>query len=50
MLDIIMPHYDEPWETGKKFFYMLDMQRGVDFSQFKSSLANKADGAAPVIR
>ena len=40
MLDIIMTHYDEPWETGKKFFYMLDMQRGVDFSQFKVILVN----------
>ena len=32
MLDIIVPHYTEPWEVGRKFFDMLDMQRGVDFS------------------
>ena len=33
MLDIIMPHYDEPWEEGEKFFTMLDLQRDADFSQ-----------------
>lgn len=22
MLDIIVTHYDEPWETGKKLFYI----------------------------
>ncbi|MBR3108969.1 MAG: glycosyltransferase [Clostridia bacterium] len=35
MLDIIMPHYDEPWEEGKKFFSMLDLQRDADFSQVR---------------
>lgn len=40
MLDIIMPHYDEPWEEGEKFFTMLDLQRDVDFSQIKVILVN----------
>ena len=35
MLDIIMPHYDELWEEGEKFFAMLDLQRGADFSQIR---------------
>lgn len=33
ILDIIMPHYNEPWEEGKKFFSMLDLQRDADFSK-----------------
>ena len=24
MLDIIVPHYREPWEVGEKFFAMLN--------------------------
>ena len=31
MLDIIVPHYREPWEVGSKFFAMLDLQRGINF-------------------
>ena len=40
MLDIIVTHYNEPWDVGKKFFYMLDLQRDVDFSQIKVTLVN----------
>lgn len=40
MLDIIMTHYTEPWEVGKKFFAMLDLQRGVDFGDFRVILVN----------
>ena len=29
LLDIIVTHYDEPWEVGKGLFEMLRMQRGV---------------------
>lgn len=35
MLDFIVPHYNEPWETGKAFFEMLAMQKGVDFEQIR---------------
>lgn len=31
ILDIIVPHYQEPWEVGSKFFQMLDLQRGINF-------------------
>lgn len=34
-LDIIVPHYKEPWEEGKKLFDMLALQRDVDFSEFR---------------
>lgn len=44
MLDIIVPHYNEPFETGKKFFDMLSCQRGVDFSTFRVILVH--DGVA----
>lgn len=32
-LDIIIPHYNEPWQTGEKFFQMLNLQRGVDLRE-----------------
>lgn len=31
MLDIIVTHYNEPWDVGKPFFDMLACQRGIDF-------------------
>ena len=34
-LDIIVTHYKEPWEVGRKLFNMLDLQRGVNFNDFK---------------
>ena len=40
MLDIIIPHYTESWEVGKKFFVMLDLQRGIDFNQIHVILVN----------
>lgn len=43
MLDIIVTHYKEPWNVGEKFFTMLDLQRGVRFSEFQVILVN--DGA-----
>ena len=33
-LDLIVTHYKEPWSVGKKFFDMLALQRGVNFSDF----------------
>lgn len=35
MLDIVMPHYNEPWETGRPFFDMLACQKGIDFRQIR---------------
>lgn len=43
MLDIIVPHYKEPWEIGGKLFAMLDLQRGISFSDFHVLIVN--DGA-----
>lgn len=40
MLDIIMTHYKEPWEVGKKYFDMLDLQRGVNFDDIRVILIN----------
>ena len=40
LLDIIVTHYKEPWEVGSKFFSMLDLQRGIDFSQIRVLLIN----------
>lgn len=39
-LEIIVTHWTEPWETGKKFFDMLAMQRGADFSRIRVSIIN----------
>ena len=39
-LDIIVPHYDEPWEEGKKLFDMLALQRDIDFSDFRVILVD----------
>lgn len=42
-LDIIVPHYDEPWTEGKKMFDMLALQRDVDFSEFRVILVNDGE-------
>ena len=35
ILDLIVTHYNEPWETGVKFFNMLCLQRGINFSDVR---------------
>ena len=45
MIDIIMPHYREPWEVGRKFFQMLDLQRGINFEGIRVILVH--DGTEP---
>ena len=40
LLDIIVTHYNEPWKTGKKFFDMLALQRGISFDDFRVLLVN----------
>ena len=40
ILDLIVPHYNEPWEIGKPFFDMLACQRGVDFNDFRVILVH----------
>lgn len=34
-LDIIITHYQEPWELGEKMFQILRLQRGIDFNDIR---------------
>ena len=38
LLDIIITHYDEPWELGKPFFDMLQYQRCADLAKISVTL------------
>ena len=40
MLDIVVTHYEEPWDVGKKFFDMLGAQVGVDFDDIRVILVH----------
>ena len=40
LLDIIVTHYNEPFETGRKFFEMLALQRCINFNDFRVLLVN----------
>lgn len=42
-LDIIVPHYKEPWEEGRKLFEILALQRDVDFKDFRVLLVNDGE-------
>lgn len=46
-LDIIVTHYDEPWETGKKLFDMLAMQRGFDFQDIGVTIVHDGSELLP---
>lgn len=39
-LDLIVPHYDEPWDVGKPFFDMLALQRESDLSEVRVILVD----------
>lgn len=39
-LDIIVPHYHEPWEVGKYLFDSIALQRMVDFQNIRVILVN----------
>jgi len=45
MLDIIVTHYKEPYEVGKKLFDMIAMQRCIDFEQIRVVIVH--DGTDP---
>lgn len=47
MLDIIVTHYDEPWEMGRKFFDMLGCQRGISPSDFRVILVHDGSHKFP---
>lgn len=40
MLDIIIPHYNEPWSVGRKLFDILALQRDIDFADIHVILVN----------
>jgi len=43
MIDIIIPHYKEPWDVGEKLFAMLDLQRGINFDDVHVILVNDGE-------
>lgn len=47
ILDFIVTHYDEPWETGKKFFDILSMQRDVNFDDIRVILVHDGHKNVP---
>lgn len=38
LLEIIVPHWTEPWIIGRKLFDMISLQRGVDFGQIRVTI------------
>lgn len=49
-LEIIMTHWTEPWEVGRKFFDMLSLQRGVDFSRIRVTIIHDGTEMFPADR
>ena len=47
ILDIIVTHYNEPWEIVRNYFNMLDLQRGVDFNDIRVFLIHDGTEAYP---
>ena len=47
ILDIVVPHYNEPYEVGKLFFDMLAVQKGVDFSKIRVILVHDGSDFFP---
>ena len=46
-LDIIITHYKEPYEVGRKLFEIIGLQRGVDFGEFKVTVVNDGGHRLP---
>ena len=47
VLDIVITHYKEPWETGRKLFWMLDLQRCIDFGKIRVTVVNDGGNRLP---
>lgn len=48
-LELIMPHWNEPWEVSEPFFTMLALQRGIDFSELLVTVVQDGeDGILPL--
>lgn len=43
MLDIIITHYREPFETGKPLLDMIDLQRGISFDSIRVMIVNDGE-------
>lgn len=46
LLDIIVTHYREAWDEGRKFFDMLALQRGISFEDIRVILINDGEDGA----
>ena len=47
MLDIIITHYNEPFEVGEKLFQIINLQRCIDFSQIHVMVIHDGTDAFP---
>lgn len=47
MLEIVIPHWKEPWEIGEKLFRMIGLQRCVDFNQINVTVVNDGGNRLP---
>jgi glycosyltransferase involved in cell wall biosynthesis len=47
MIDIIIPHYNEPWHICKKLFLSLEMQRIVNWNEIKVTVINDGGNSLP---
>ena len=43
VLDLIVPHYREPWETCHYLFDTVAMQRGIPFEDIRVLIVNDGD-------
>lgn len=46
LLDIIVPHYREPWEDGRKFFDLMEHQRGIRHDDFRVTVVQDGEEGA----
>ena len=44
-LDIIVPHYKEPWDVCRYLFSSLELQRGVPFNMVRVIVVNDGSNA-----
>ena len=47
VLEIIVPHYKEPWDVGEKLFQTIGVQRGIDYSSFRVTIVNDGGNRLP---
>lgn len=50
MLDIVITHWNEPWEVGEKLFRMIGLQRCVDFDKIRVMVVNDGGNRLPADR